>query len=90
MVSLYRSFLVSKNSDAARRAIQAIRFGVRILGQQARLGRPVEDTDSRFREWLIDFGNSGYVALYQFDGETVTILAVRHQREAGYTSRPGR
>nr|WP_308339835.1 type II toxin-antitoxin system RelE/ParE family toxin [Thiolapillus sp.] len=37
-----------------------------------------------FREWLIDFGSSGYIALYRFDGETATILAVRHQKEAGY------
>jgi ParE toxin of type II toxin-antitoxin system, parDE len=37
-----------------------------------------------FREWLIDFGDSGYVALYRLDGETAAILAVRHQKEAGY------
>ncbi|MCC4233280.1 type II toxin-antitoxin system RelE/ParE family toxin [Sphingobium soli] len=33
---------------------------------------------------LIDFGNSSYVALYRVDGETVAILAVRHQKKAGY------
>jgi hypothetical protein len=36
------------------------------------------------RYWLIDFGDSGYVARYRFTGETVTILALRHQKEAGY------
>ncbi|XXG19477.1 MAG: type II toxin-antitoxin system RelE/ParE family toxin [Ferrovum myxofaciens] len=41
-----------------------------------------------YREWLIDFGDSGYVARYRFDGETVTILAVRHQKEAGYYQPP--
>jgi hypothetical protein len=29
-----------------------------------------------FRDWLIDFGDSGYVALYHFDGETAAIPAV--------------
>jgi plasmid stabilization system protein ParE len=37
-----------------------------------------------YREWTIDFGDSGYVARYRFDGEGVTILAVRHQKEIGY------
>jgi plasmid stabilization system protein ParE len=37
-----------------------------------------------YREWLIDFGDSGYVARYRFSDETITILAVRHQKEVGY------
>jgi len=37
-----------------------------------------------FREWPIDFGGSGYIALYHFDGRTAVLLAVRHQSEAGY------
>ena len=40
-----------------------------------------------FREWLISFGDSGYVALYRFDGEEAVILAIRHQREAGIGGR---
>ena len=80
---LYR-FLVIKDEDAARRAIKTIRAGVKILAHQPEAGRPVEDMDPEFREWPIDFGNSGYVALYRFDGETAIILAVRHQKEAGY------
>ena len=80
---LYR-FLEPKSPEAAQRAVKAIRAGERILGHQPQLGRPVEDLDPEFREWLIDFGNTGYVALYRFDGITVSMLAVRHQKEAGY------
>uniref|UniRef100_UPI003AF73D8B type II toxin-antitoxin system RelE/ParE family toxin n=1 Tax=Thiolapillus sp. TaxID=2017437 RepID=UPI003AF73D8B len=69
---------------AARRAIKTIRAGVKILAHQPEAGRPVEDMEPVFREWLIDFRSSGYIALYRFDGETATILAVRHQKEAGY------
>jgi plasmid stabilization system protein ParE len=37
------------------------------------------------RELLIPFGRAGYVALYEIDGkDTVTVLAVRHQREDDY------
>ena len=79
---LYR-FLSQKNEDAARRAIKTIRASVKILARQPEVGRPVADMDPAFREWLIDFGSSGYIALYQFDGETATVLAVRHQKEAG-------
>ncbi|WP_303285730.1 type II toxin-antitoxin system RelE/ParE family toxin [Marinobacter sp. SS8-8] len=80
---LYR-FLAMKDGDAARRAIKTIRAGVKILAHQPEAGRPVEDMGSVFREWLIDVGSSGYIALYRFDGETATLLAVRHQKEAGY------
>lgn len=79
---LYR-FLAPKDTQAARRAVKAIRAGAKILAHQPRIGRPVEEMDPEFREWLIDFGNSGYVVLYRLDGDRVGILAVRHQREAG-------
>jgi plasmid stabilization system protein ParE len=34
------------------------------------------------RELVIEFGHAGFVALYEIEaGDTVTVLAVRHQRE---------
>lgn len=80
-----RDFLRTKNPEAARRAGDAIRQGVAILGTHPGVGRMLDDLPEQFREWLIDFGDSGYVARYRFDGETVTILAIRHQKEAGLT-----
>jgi len=80
---LYRC-LAPKNADAAQRAVKAIRAGVAMLAHQRHLGRPVDDMDGDYREWLISFGRSGYAVLYRVDGETVAILAVRHQKEAGY------
>ena len=38
----------------------------------------------QYREWLIDFGDSGYVTHYRVDGDILTILAVRYQKEAGF------
>ncbi len=80
---LYR-FLAPKNLDAAKRAVKAIRQGVNVLGQQPGIGRPIEDMPEEFREWIIDFGESGYVARYRIDVTAVTILAVRHQKEVGF------
>ena len=80
---LYR-FLAHKNQDAAKRAVTAIRQGVKVLTLQPGMGRPVEDMDDEFRDWIIDFGGSGYVARYRLDAEKVIILAVRHQKEAGF------
>ena len=80
---LYR-FLAPMNPDAARRAVKAIRQGVKVLGQQPGIGRPIEDMPEEFREWIIDFGESGYVARYRIDVTAVTILAVRHQKEVGF------
>jgi hypothetical protein len=55
------------------------------LETSAEIGRPFLG-DSRLRELLIPFGDSGYVALYRYDSEedAVYVLAFRHQKEAGY------
>lgn len=80
-----REFLRPKSVDATRRASEAIRQGVKVLGSHPRLGRTFDDLPASFREWLIDFGDSGYVVRYRVDDDAVTILAIRHQKEAGYS-----
>lgn len=80
---LYR-FLATKNIDAAKRAIRTVRQGVAVLGEQPVIGRLVEDMPEEFREWIIDFGDSGYVIRYRIEPRSVIILGVRHQKEAGY------
>ena len=83
-VARLHQFLVAKNREAAIRAIKAIRQGVRLLERHPEAGRPVEGLALEFREWPVDFGNNGYVALYRQDGERVVILGVRHAREFDY------
>ena len=80
---LYR-FLAPKNPEAAKRAVKAIRAGVKILAHQPKAGRPVDEMPLEFREWFIGFGSEGYLARYHFSGGAVTILSVRHGREASY------
>jgi plasmid stabilization system protein ParE len=80
---LYR-FLAPKNIDAAKQAVKALRQEVKVLQLQAGIGRPIDDMPEEFREWVIDFGDSGYVDRYRVEPEVVMILAVRHQKEAGY------
>jgi plasmid stabilization system protein ParE len=77
-------FLKSKDLDAAKRAVKAIRQGVSVLEKQSGVGRSVDDMDDEFRDWTIDFGDSGYVVRYRVDHRIVTVLAVRHQKEVGF------
>ena len=65
-------------------AIDVIRDGIEILGRHPLIGRQCE---VRLRELLISYGNSGYVALYSHEQrqDVVLVLAIRHQREAGYS-----
>ena len=80
---LYR-VLATRNSGAARRAVKAMCEEVKVLALQPAIGRPIEDLPEAFREWVIDFGDRGYVARNRVDADGVTILAVRHQKEAGF------
>jgi len=77
-------FLKNKNPDSAKRAITAIRQGVRLLSAHPEAGRPVPHMTTGFREWVIEFGKGHYIALYHYDRELI-ILAVRHDREDGYS-----
>ena len=83
-VARLHAFLAPKSRDAAKRAVKAIRQGVKLLARFPEMGRPVEELPAEFREWVIEFGSGAYVALYRYDGKEAVILAVRHGREAGY------
>jgi len=76
---------VTKNPQVARRAGQAIERHFALLETTPEIGRPFPESPE-LRELPIPFGDSGYVALYRHDPASgiVYILAVRHQREAGY------
>ena len=64
--------------------MKVIRENLKILTKQPGVGRPVEDMDPEYREWPINFGDTGYIVLYHYDGKTALIVAVRHQKEVGY------
>lgn len=81
---LYR-FLAPRNPVAAARAVRAIREGMQIVAAQPGVGRPADRMDPEYREWPIGFGDGGYLVLYRLEGEVAVVLAVRHQREAGYS-----
>jgi plasmid stabilization system protein ParE len=77
-------FLAPKSRQAARRAVRAIRLGVKTLARHPHIGHPVEEMSPEFRRWFIEFGDSGYIVLYRHEENRVAILAVRHAREAGF------
>ena len=84
LLRLYE-FLAERDLPLAGRAVSAIESGLKLLAlspyscRKATVGGPV------LRELLVPFGNAGYVALFEIEPPaTVTILAVRHQREDDY------
>lgn len=54
---------------------------LRILLGRPQMGPSVEDIDPVYRELLIDFGDSGYLTLYRYEQDVVTVLALQHQRK---------
>ncbi|MBW2187168.1 MAG: type II toxin-antitoxin system RelE/ParE family toxin [Deltaproteobacteria bacterium] len=81
LVRLY-SFLVDSDIAVARKALEAIEDGVKFLEQFPFSCRKASEEDPLLREMIISFGSRGYVVLFSIDDKhTVTILAVRHQRE---------
>jgi plasmid stabilization system protein ParE len=78
-------FLAQLDVGAAERAYEAIAKAIRVLEDFPFIGRKVIKHDALARELLIPFGSSGYVILHDIDDDqTVTILAIRHQREEDY------
>lgn len=76
-------FLLQAEPVAAPETVSLIAEAVQILENHFLIGRPAENG---LRELVISRGRSGYVALYSYEvaQDTVLILSVRHQREAGY------
>lgn len=80
------AFILERDShqyETAERALSAIKSGLDNLRHNPfscrKTGTPF------LRELVISFGNSGYVALFEIEeNKTVTILAIRHQREDDY------
>jgi plasmid stabilization system protein ParE len=78
-------FLVETEPAAALETVGLIIEAVQVLENHPLIGRPAEQ---ELKELVISRGQSGYLALYSYEVEqdVVLVLAVRHQREAGYES----
>ena len=76
-------FFRTHQAEYAVETIDLILNALNILEQHPEIGRLVQH---HFRELIISRGKTGYVALYEYDeaADMVLVLAIRHQREAGY------
>ncbi|MGH8673268.1 MAG: type II toxin-antitoxin system RelE/ParE family toxin [Burkholderiales bacterium] len=84
LLRLY-DFLLEKDLGAAQRALETIEQATRLLQFSPFSCRKVLRDNAFLRELVIPFGSAGYVALYEIEGKrTVTVLAVRHQREEDF------
>lgn len=87
LIRLYEFILARNESDwsLAERALSAVRNAIRSLELSPFSFRKAIPNNPFLREIVIPFGASGYVALFEIDTEeSVTILAIRHQREDDY------
>ena len=84
LLRLY-DFLATKNPEIAERAIEAIEAVTLLLALAPYSCRKAATSDPVLREMVIAFGSAGYVMLFEIEPlSTVTVLAVRHQREDDY------
>jgi len=78
-------FLAAQDLEAAQRAPDTIDHAWTLLAESPFSCRKAEDSNPFLREIVIPFGSAGFVALFEIeDQQTVTVLAVRHQREDDY------
>ena len=78
-------FLAERDIQAAKHALQAINKAIELLATFPFTCRKANADSPFLRELLITFGASGYVALFEIEeNNSVTILALRHQREDDY------
>lgn len=79
-------FLLEQDVNTATRAETAIYQAITLLeGFPFSCRKALDEGHPLLRELLIPFGGTGYIALFKIeDNQTVTVLAVRHQREDDY------
>lgn len=79
------AYLAAKDVGVAKRARTIIAKAMTLLEEFPFTCRKAAAGSPRLRELVIDFGGAGYIALFEIeDAHTVTILAVRHQREEDF------
>jgi plasmid stabilization system protein ParE len=78
-------YLIDYDVDLADRAYEAIVNAIKILEHFPFSCRKATGDNPLLRELIVPFGSSGYVVLFRIDNsDTVTVAAVRHQREDDY------
>jgi len=77
-------FIAEEDPVRARKRVLSVRRALELLADHPLLGREAEEGR---RELILSRGRHGYIAKYRWlpAEDVVLILAVRHQREAGYT-----
>jgi plasmid stabilization system protein ParE len=81
------SFYANIDSVLADHALDTILSAFQTIQRHPYICRTARQSElgSRWRELLIDFGRSGFVALFEIESDSlVRVVAVRHQREADY------
>jgi plasmid stabilization system protein ParE len=78
-----RQFIGTENKAAAQRAAATIRNTIRILEQYPDIVHPVEELPD-FHDLVVPFGAGNFVVRYRIHGETVYVVAIRHNREEGF------
>lgn len=78
-------FNAARDPATALDHIEKIQSAVIVLEAHPEIGRRAS-VGSPLRELVISRGQAGYIALYEYSpaANRIRILAVRHQREAGY------
>jgi len=78
-------FLAERDPQSALKARGAIAASISLLQQFPYTCRKAMPENPFLRELVISFGAAGYVALFEIENdETISILAIRHQREDDY------
>lgn len=79
-----RVFLQSKNPQAAKNAVSAIREALQTL-RVAPLAHTPDPEDPNYRTMQIPFGSSGYTLWYHYKRcENIIVLSLKHQKEENY------
>lgn len=78
-------FNFERDAASAPAHIAAIREAVEILERHPQIGRRIGPASS-LRELVVSYGRTGYLALYEYVPTLrfIRVVAIRHQREAGY------
>ena len=76
-------FIAEEDPVRARKQLVSVRRAFELLADHPLLGREAEEGR---RELILSRGRFGYIAKYRWlpAEDVVLVLAVRHQREAGY------
>ncbi|WP_027389047.1 type II toxin-antitoxin system RelE/ParE family toxin [Chrysiogenes arsenatis] len=77
----HREYIREHNAAAAKRLAHEIIGSLKSIAQHPYVGRCIDEMPLEYRQWVIEYGKTGFIASYRVEQNAVVVLSIKHQKQ---------